>query len=92
MVGAALILASASPKTYGQSERAGDGDAFPAVQPKLEKPASKATKPKKAQGKVKSAASRSAKKTSQVSAASRPPRNGSSQAERDIDIITAIVK
>lgn len=92
MVGAALILAAASPKNYGQSERASDGDAFPAVQPKLEQAASKATKPKKSHGKVKSAASGSAKKTSQASAPSRVPRNSGSQAERDIDIITAIVR
>lgn len=92
MVGSALILAAASQKTHGQSERASDGVAFPAVQPKLEQAASKATKPKKTQGKVKAAASGSLTKTSQASAASSPPRNGGSQAERDIDIITAIVR
>lgn len=102
--GAALILAAAPPKNYGQSERTSDGNAFQAIQRELEQPASKVSrqapghpasktsKPKKAQGKVKSAARGSAKKTGQASAASRAPRNTGSQVERDIDIITAIVR
>lgn len=99
--GAALILAVARPQADGTADREAGTNVFQTMQQELDKPASrpadhqalKETKSKKTQGNAKPAAGARTKSASKGSEGYRASRNTSKPAaERDIDIISAIVR
>ncbi|MBI2278227.1 MAG: hypothetical protein HYU74_12805 [Dechloromonas sp.] len=99
--GAALILAAARPQGEGATGRETETNAFQAMQRELDEPASrpadrqvvKETKAKKAQANAKPAAGARTKSANKGNEGYRASRNASKPAaERDIDIISAIVR
>lgn len=99
--GAALILAAARPQADGTADREAGTNVFQTMQQELDKPASrpanrqalKETKAKKTQANAKPAAAARTKSASKGSEGYRSSRNASKPAaERDIDIISAIVR